>query len=202
MRKLLWIIAIVVVLVTTGYGQITTEPKQAVEVKQSPAPKPMGALVLPKTDAQKKEFVTWQQVYGFNDLSHVYYNLVMLLNIIDQHGKLINTNRQYIGMIFAVDDPNSLVSTVVADHNSIDALKDENAELKKTIADLTKRVEVLEKLPVIEIKEGIITLEHDDANRVIKIEVEKPEEPEADFVDPNGRVIGFDLGGISTCTGL
>lgn len=115
-------------------AQVTTKPTTP-QVKQVP----MGARVLPKNEAQKKEFAQWQQLYGYGQDSHTYYNLAVLIAGTDQHGKIINRNISYINMILAADDPNSLASMVVKNHNAINALAEENAELRTIINVLSRQ---------------------------------------------------------------
>lgn len=139
MRKVLWVLVIMVawaMCIAAEAARVTTGPRAAKPVaKQAPAPKPMGALILPQTEAQKKEFAQWQQVYGFNENSHIYYNLALLVKIADQHGQMINSGNKYIDVIFDSTDPNSLASLVVAHDNAIKKLMEENAELKKQLAE-------------------------------------------------------------------
>ena len=123
------------ILCFTAKAQITTQPRTA-KPGQATVAKSMGSMVLPKTEAQKKEFVQWQQLYGFTEHSHIYYNLAVLLSIADQHGTIINRNRGYISVILEANDPNSLVSVVMANHNAIELLVKENEKLTKQIEEL------------------------------------------------------------------
>lgn len=130
MKKVLFI-TVVACMTAMGYAQMTIKPRAPKQPAPAQAPKNMSALVLPKTAAQKKEFIQWQQLYGFTEYSHIYYNLAVLLNIADQHGTTISNNRDYVYMILAQDDPNSLASMVV--------------ESRRVIKELEKRIEALEK---------------------------------------------------------
>ncbi len=140
MKKVLFIVIMVLCTLTMGRSPITTEPR-ATKPEQGPR-KPMSSLVLPKNEVQEKEFGKWQQLYGFSESAHIYYNLALLIKVADQHGRTINTNREYIYMVLAQDDPNSLASMVVADHNSIDVLIKENAELKSRITAIELRLKL------------------------------------------------------------
>ncbi len=136
MKKALCILAVVVCITNLlPAAQITTTPRAAQPAAKQVQP-PMGAMVLPKTDIQKREFSQWQRLYGFNEDSHIYYNLAVLLKIADQHGLMINSDRQYINMIFNDKDPNSLASLVVDHDNAITELMKENTELKKRLDEL------------------------------------------------------------------
>lgn len=153
MKKVLFIAIVVLFMLTMVLAQITTQPK---EPKQEPL-KPMSSLVLPKNEAQEKEFGKWQQLYGITEKTHVYYNLALLIKVADQHGRTINSNREYIYMVLAADDPNSLASMVVADHNSIGELVKENTELRNIIKELTARIDKLENNAVVDAVQSIRT---------------------------------------------
>ena len=133
MSKFRFIIVACVLLMTiciASGAQVTTDPK-TVAAKQLP----MAARVLPKNEAQKKEFAGWQQLYGYGQDSHIYYNLAVIIAGTDQHGQIINRNVSYINMILAADDPNSLASMVVRNHNTINSLAEENALLQNRLSE-------------------------------------------------------------------
>lgn len=130
MKKVLFI-AVVACMAAMTYAQMTIKPRATKQPASTQAPRNMSALVLPKTAAQKREFIQWQQIYGFTEYSHIYYNLAVLLNIADKQEATINNNRNYVYMIIDQLDPNSLASMVV--------------ESNRVINILEKRIEALEK---------------------------------------------------------
>ncbi len=136
MKKALLILAVMAACLSPVLGaRVTTQPRAAAAPAATATPS-MGAMVLPQTDSQKREFAQWQQIYGYGEESHIYYNLAILVKIANQHGQMINSDRQYINMIFNDADPNSLASVVVAQDSAVRELTKENAELKKRVAEL------------------------------------------------------------------
>ncbi len=181
MKRVLLAIAVVVVLCIC----VVTEAKKAVptlrpraetpRTKQAPAKTPMGALVLPATDSQKREFAAWQQLYGYSETSHIYYNLALLIKIINQQGTTINNGREYINMIISQVDPNSLASMVVATSEAVEILTIRNAELQERILQLEKRPEIITET----------TADPNSSVELIGIDVDGADEPNSIVVEPN-----------------
>ncbi len=155
MKKALLILAVMAACLSPVLGaRVTTQPRAAKPA--ATATPSMGAMVLPQTDSQKREFAQWQQIYGYGEESHIYYNLAILVKIANQHGQMINSDRQYINMIFNDADPNSLASVVVAQDNAVRELTKENAEMKKRVAEQQSRILALETKQTIDPNEMLI----------------------------------------------
>ena len=199
MKKVLLIAVVAVVFLANVRTQAQITGRPQVVKPAPPASKPMGARVLPITTAQKREFIAWQQLYGFTEEAHIYYNIAVLLTIADQHGTTINNNREYIGMILSQEDPNSLASLVVADHNSIKTLTEKqekrNARVKELaytigleLGELRARVDALEEQIADSHKPDKFTEAEEEALEIALKALVEPKEPaksEPEASEPN-----------------
>lgn len=129
MKKII-IIVLMLLLCAVASAKITSVPKP---VKQTSQVVPMGAKVLPKNEAQRQDFARWQQLYGFTEEAHIYYNLTLLISVADGQGESIKRNNDFVNMIMSQEDPNSLASVVVENRRIIKFLVKENAELRKQL---------------------------------------------------------------------
>lgn len=123
-----WIILMMLAVMVIGcQEEVGQEIRQTV--------RPLSSIILPKTLEQKTEYEKWKAVYGDNEITQMHYNIAILLQIADQHGGVINTNRKFIGTILSPADPNSLASVVVRNRRLIQGLVDENKRLAEQMND-------------------------------------------------------------------
>ena len=136
MKKVLLLAAFIVLIVLTGFQE---------SVQSGPSYRPLETLLLPRTQAQSEEIAEWYGAYGKSRQTQLYYNMTQSLRLIDQHGRVINTNRQLINMIVSMADPNSLARAVVTNRQILQALVKARERERQQINKLTARVRELEK---------------------------------------------------------
>lgn len=115
------------------------------EAKQTPEIQPISSWVLPRTVQQKAEFEKWQEAYGDKPETLTRYNEAILLQIADQHGGVINSNRVGLRMILSQADPNSLANLVVDNAREIKSLQAKNKWLATQLDDRTENIYKLQK---------------------------------------------------------
>ena len=212
MKKETWImlLGIILMIIMLLAGVILGAAEVAVEPAAEPAPeipaeqriKPLRARVLPLTEGQKREFANWQATYGYNDVTQSFYNIAVLLNIADQHGELINRNRDMLFMIMAADDPNSLASLAVLNNRMINMLIERNIKLKKRVRELeepgardSKMQELIMRIEALENKKpNLIGEDHGEGKDVSGVAGRRG--TTGDQAEPeDGRVAGGDSQG-------
>jgi hypothetical protein len=105
------------------------------ETNQAPGVKPISSWVLPKTAEQEVEFAKWKEVYGDNEKTLMHYNIAVLSKIIDQHGRIINTNSGLIFMTLTDTDPNSVASVTVSNREQISDIRSQISEIRDQMSD-------------------------------------------------------------------
>ena len=197
MKKTVLLLMIVVILsgICLAAGDPNAPPKPAAVAKpavKAPAIPPMRLRVLPKTAGQAREFEYWKGWYGTSDLTQVYYNIAVLMSIIDNHGATINENRELNRRTLSPSDPNSLASMVVKNRNFVGELIMQNATLKRRVAALENSAAVEIRIEELGIRISDLELKNVKSATEEK-EVSEISAPPA-AAEPENKMIGEDYG--------
>ena len=125
--------------------------------------KPIAEQLLPFTDLQKQEYQKWVEAYGDGPQTQYAYNLKVLITLFDNHGGVINGNRELLRQIAGPNDPNSLASEVVRNKGIIQSLVAEKMAIEEKITELDFQIVELKlelaDMPLLDMEKRIGYLE-------------------------------------------